>query len=311
MTRLVTAAALLAWASVTPAAAQGVFKGGVETVRLGVAVVDKAGQPVTPLDRADFTVLEDGRPQDLQLFTTGGSDDSDRLPLHIGLLFDTSGSMAADLSLARSAAVKFCNLLQRAEDITLVDFDTEVRVARFGQADFPRFVERLRNRKPDGWTALYDALGVYLDGTAFQTGEKVLVAYTDGGDTRSVMSFSDALTALKASDVTVYVVGFLENQGAREKLEQRMRLTALAEATGGLAFFPGAKKDIDAAYEQVLADVNSRYLIGYVSSNQATDGRWRKLEVRLNRTELKAAKVRTRKGYFALMRQDAVAARPE
>lgn len=273
--------------------------------------MDKAGQPVATLAREDFTVLEDGRPQDLRLFTTGGVDDADRPPLHIGLLFDTSGSMAADLAMARSAAVKFCNVLQRAEDITLVDFDTEVRVARFGQADFPRFVERLRNRKPDGWTALYDALGVYLDGTALQAGEKVLVAYTDGGDTRSVMSYGDALTALKASDVTVYVVGFLENQGARDKLEQRVRLTQIAEATGGLAFFPANRKDIDLAYEQIQADVSSRYLIGYTSSNLANDGRWRKLDVRLNRPDLKAAKIRTRKGYFALMRSESVATRPE
>jgi Ca-activated chloride channel homolog len=311
MTRLVTAAALLTWASATPATAQQVFRTGVETVRLGVAVVDKAGQPVSTLSREDFTVLEDGRPQEVRLFTTGGSDESDRPPLHIGLLFDTSGSMATDLAMARSAAVKFCNMLQRAEDITLVDFDTEVRVARFGQGDFPRFVERLRNRKPEGWTALYDALGVYLDGTSFQDGEKVLVVYTDGGDTRSTMSYTDALTALKASDVTVYVVGFMENQGARDKLEQRIRLTQFAEATGGLAFFPGTKKDIDLAYEQVQADVNSRYLIGFTSSNEADDGRWRKLDVRLNRPELKAAKIRTRKGYFALLRSDAVAARPE
>ena len=311
MTRLVMAAALVAGLSATPARAQQVFRSGVETVRLGVAVVDKAGQPVDTLAPADFTILEDGQPQQLQLFATGGREDAERPPLHIGLLFDTSGSMSADLSLARTAAVKFCNLLQRAEDITLVDFDTEVRVARFGQNDFPRFVERLRNRKPDGWTALYDALGVYLDGTSYQAGEKVMVAYTDGGDTRSVMSFSDAITALKASDVTVYIVGFLENQGARERLEQRMRLTQIAEATGGLAFFPATKKEIDVAYEQVQADVNGRYLIGYVSSNQANDGRWRKLDVRLNRNDLKTARIRARKGYFALMRPEPVAARPE
>jgi Ca-activated chloride channel homolog len=309
MGRLVTTAAILMGLTAWPAAAQ-VFRSGVETVRLGVAVVDKAGQPVTALVRSDFTVLEDGRPQDLQLFTTGDLDDAERPPLHIGLLFDTSGSMADDLKLARSAAVKFCNMLQRAEDITLVDFDTEVRVARFGQADFPRFVERLRNRKPDGWTALYDALGVYLDGTAFQSGEKVLVAYTDGGDTRSVMSYTDALSALKASDVTIYIVGFLDHQGARERLEQRMKLTQLADATGGLAFFPATQKEIDKAYEQVLGDVNARYLLGYTSSNQTNDGRWRKLEVRLNRPDLKTTKVRARKGYFAVLRPEEGASRP-
>ncbi len=307
------------WAWSAPVMAQEIFRSGVETVRVGVAVVDKAGQPVATLAREDFTIFEDGRPQELRLFATGGPGEGvdaadvadDRPPLHIGLLFDTSGSMATDLAMARSAAVKFCNMLQRAEDITLVDFDTEVRVARFGAADFPRFVERLRTRKPDGWTALYDALGVYLEGTAFQSGEKVVVAYTDGGDTRSVMSFSDALTALKASDVTVYVVGFLERQGSREKLEQRMRLTQLAEATGGLAFFPTSRQDIDQAYRQIQADVDGRYLLGYVSSNQANDGTWRTLDVRLNRTDLKSARIRTRKGYFALLRQESIAARPE
>jgi Ca-activated chloride channel homolog len=309
MTRMAMAAALLATFWAVPAAGQ-VFRSGVETVRLGVAVVDKAGQPVAALSREDFVVLEDGTPQALQFFATGEVEEAERPPLHLGLLFDTSGSMAADLKLARTAAVKFCNMLPRAEDITLVDFDTEVRVARFNQSDFPRFVERLRNRKPDGWTALYDALGVYLDGTSLQEGEKVLVAYTDGGDTRSVMSYTDALTALKASDVTVYVVGFLEHQGAREKMEHRMRLTQLAEATGGLAFFPGSQKEIDHAYVQVLADVNARYLLGYISSNQANDGRWRKLDVRVTRPGLASVKVRARKGYFALLRPEEGAARP-
>lgn len=309
MRRLVAAAAVLGMAGAAMAEAQ-VFRAGVETVRLGVAVVDKAGQPVTALAPEDFLVLEDGRPQRVQLFARGDSEESAKPPLHIGLLFDTSGSMAADLSLARSAAVRFCNMLQRAEDITLVDFDTEVRVARFGQTDFPRFVERLRNRKPEGWTALYDALGVYLDGTSFQAGEKVLVVYSDGGDTRSTMSYPDALTALKASDVTVYVVGFLEHQGSREKLEQRMRLTQLADATGGLAYFPASKKEIDQAYEEVLADVNARYLIGYVSTNQAPDGRWRKVDVRLTRPDLKTVRIRARKGYYALLRPEQAAQRP-
>ena len=72
--------------------------------------------------------------------------------------------MADDLKDARAAAVKFVNALDGAADVTLVDFDTQVRVARFGPADYPRLVERIRQRKPDGMTALYDAIGVYLDG---------------------------------------------------------------------------------------------------------------------------------------------------
>ena len=65
--------------------------------------------------------------------------------------------MGEDIKLARTAAVKFVNKLPHAEDVTLVDFDTEVRVARYSQAELPRLIERIRMRKADGWTALYDA----------------------------------------------------------------------------------------------------------------------------------------------------------
>jgi hypothetical protein len=80
--------------------------------------------------------------------------------------------MADDLKDARSAAVKFVNALDDAADVTLVDFDTEVRVARFGPQRLPALVERIRGRKPDGWTALYDAIGVYLDGAQTRTARR-------------------------------------------------------------------------------------------------------------------------------------------
>ena len=128
-------------------------------------------------------------------------------PVH--LLLDTSGSMAEDIGLARTAAIRFIKALPEAHDITLVDFDTEVRVARYGLADLPRLIERIRTRRTDGWTALYDAIGIYLDGLHSIDGRKVLVIYTDGGDTRSAQTFTDILDMLKASDVTVYGIGFL------------------------------------------------------------------------------------------------------
>ena len=120
--------------------------------------------------------------------------------------------MHDDIELARTAAIKFLKGLPEAQDITLVDFDTEVRIARYGLQDFPRLVERIRARKPEGLTALYDALGIYLDGADELDGRKVLVIYTDGGDTRSAVTFADRSSMLKMADVTVYAVGFLEHQ---------------------------------------------------------------------------------------------------
>jgi Ca-activated chloride channel family protein len=218
--------------------------------------------------------------------------------MHVGLLFDTSGSMTDDIALARSAAVRFLNTLSDARDMTLVDFDTEVRLSRYGQRDFPRMVERIRNRRPGGFTAMYDALGVYLDGVSEDEGRTILVLYTDGGDTRSAISFSDVLTLVRASDVTIYAVGFLANQPGSVRAEQRARLVQLADATGGQAFFPAGMDDVTAAYDKIVAQIRAQYSLGFAPTT-VTDGRWRKVEIRVSRPDLKNARILSRRGYFA------------
>lgn len=275
-------------------AAQPTFRAGVDLVRFGVTAVDRRGNLVTDLSQDDFEILEDGAPQGVTLFTRGLGEAGDVLT-HLGLMLDTSGSMESDLKMARSAAVKFLNLLPEAEDITLVDFDTEVRVTRYPQRDFARLVERIRMRKPDGWTALYDALGVYLDGADGRGGRTILVMYTDGADSRSRLNFSEIMELLRASQVTVYAVGLLEHTGSMRH-QLRMRMQQMVAATGGQAFFPTALKDLDAAYDKVLAEIRAQYLLGYASTNPARDGGWRKVEIRVKRPDVR---LRSRKGYFA------------
>ena len=271
------------------------FTAEVELATFGVTVADRRGTFVTDLTAEDFEVIEDGKRQTLTLFARG--DQQETAPeLHIGLLFDTSGSMGQDIQLARSAAIRFLNTLPDAKDMTLVDFDTEVRVAKYGQQDFPRMVERIRNRKPDGWTALYDALGVYLDGAHEDEGRTILVLYTDGGDTRSNVSFGDVMTFVKASDVTVYAIGLLEHQSSSVKSELRMRLAQITEATGGQAFFPFSMKEVDSAYEKILSQIRAQYSLGYASSNEKADGQWRKVEIKVKRPDVR---IQARKGYFA------------
>jgi Ca-activated chloride channel family protein len=273
-------------------AAQQVFRAGVDLTTFGVTVTDRKGALVTDLGKDEFEILEDGKPQTIRHFAHGEGETSPEM--HLGLMLDASGSMQSDMKLAQSAAIKFLNMLPAAEDITLVDFDTQVRITRYPQRDFARLVERIRQRKPDGWTALYDALGTYLDGAGQQDGRKVMVMYTDGGDTRSALTFGDTMDLLRASQVTIYAIGLVEHAGsARTQLQ--MTLRQIAESTGGQAFFPTAMKDVESAYEKVLAEINGQYHLGYVSTNPATDGAWRKVEIKLKRGELRA---RARKGYF-------------
>ena len=274
---------------------QQVFRAGVDLVHFAVVVTDKAGQPVAGLKAEDFEVLEQGKPQTLKFFAGGQSEDAP--PVHLGFMIDLSGSMAEDIKDVRTAAIKFLDAIKNVEDITVVDFDTEVRTARFA-ADDPRLVERIRSRKPDGYTALYDALGTYLNGASAQTGEKILVMYTDGGDTRSAINQRELMDLLKASDVTLYAIGYLEHQGSARS-EQQQVLQRFALATGGQAFFPSRLKDLDSMYERILRDISSRYSMGYVSTDTRMDGKWRDVKIRIVRPELKDAKIRTRPGYFA------------
>jgi Ca-activated chloride channel homolog len=278
------------------------FRARTDLVSIGVSVTDRRSNYLTDLTPEEIEIYEDGARQTIEYFARGDAPDAGP-ELHIGLLFDTSGSMGADINLSRSAAVRFLNTLPDAQDITLVDFDTEVRVAKYGQQDFPRLVERIRARKPGGFTAMYDALGVYLDGASDLQGRKILVIFTDGGDTTSAIRFADVMTLIRASDVTVYSVGFLENQPGTVRAEQRMRLTQIAGESGGDAFFPLDMKQVEQAYEKILSQIRAQYSLGYISTNRRTDGAWRKVEIKVRRANGRDLKIKARKGYFAAYRK--------
>ena len=290
-----------------PLGAQPVFRSGIDIVHFGVTVLDEQGNLVPDLMADDFEVYEDGDRQTISYFTEGMEADAETMPLHLGLLFDTSVSMEQDAEFAKTAAIKFLNSLTQAVDMTLVEFDDKVRVGRYGQADFPRLVERIRNREPHGWTALYDALGVYLDGAFSQDGRKVLLLYTDGEDTRSRMTFGDTLDLVKASDVMVYAIGFQKHLRASARMVQRMRLRRIVEETGGICFFPDTVDELDEIYGQIKREITGSYSIGYASTDEQTDGTWRHVEIKVNqgRRDLNGVKVRTRKGYFAPYREPA------
>jgi Ca-activated chloride channel homolog len=292
-------------AAVTSAtlAGQQRFKASVDLVQFSVTLTDKQGAPITGLTQDDFEVVEEGKPQAITYFSQGDPEDGenlgDVLPLHLGLTLDMSGSMGRDIHDVRTAVIKFLNANRAAIDFTLVDFDTEVRVTRYGADEIERLIERIRKRRPDGWTALFDAVGVYLNSVGPLDGQKIMLLYTDGGDTRSELTFSDTLDLLKSADVTVYAIGYLENQSSSARSQAQNQLQRMAAVTGGQAFFPTSIKELDKIYEKIQREIAARYSLGFVSSDTRKDGAWRKVEIRLKRSDLKGAKLRTRSGYFA------------
>jgi Ca-activated chloride channel family protein len=280
-----------------------VFKAAVDLVNVGITVTDRKGNLVTSLERGDFEIYEEGKKQSVRYFAAGGPD-SPGPEIHLGLLLDVSESMGEDMSFSKTASIKFLNTLVDAVDVTVVDFDTEVRAARYGQHEFARLIERIRLKRAGGSTALYDAIGLYLDGAGGQDGRKIMLLYTDGGDTTSTMSFKELIDLLKASDATVYVIGELEHQSASAKTNQRLILQQIADVTGGQAFFPTSTKELDAVYEKVLAQIRAQYTLGFVSSNDKNDGTWRKLEIKVVKRDSRDLRVRARRGYFAPYRKN-------
>src|SRR5262249_47435251 len=158
------------------------------------------------------------------------------------------------------------------------DFDTEVRTARYSQNEFARLIERIRQKKAGGDTALYDAIASYLHGASEQDGRKVMLLYTDGGDTRSSIALHELMDLLRASDATIFAIGELDHELPSRRNEQRMILQQIAEATGGQAHFPSSVKELGAVYEKVVANIRAQYTIGYLSTNEKTDGKWRKVD---------------------------------
>jgi Ca-activated chloride channel family protein len=297
---LASALALVTATFARPSARQvPVFRTGVDLVNVSATVVDKKGRLVTGLQADDFQVFEDGQKQTVLYFATGAVRDHPGADMHLGLLLDVSESMGEDLKFTRTAAIKFLNTLVDAVDVTVVDFDTEVRAARYGQNDFARLIERIRRQKATGMTALYDAIGVYLDGASRQDGRKIMLLYTDGGDTGSSIRLSELFDLLKASDATVYAIGELDHQSSSARDRARSLLQSISETTGGQAFFPSSVKELDQVYDKVLAEIRAQYTMGYLSTNDRTDGAWRKVELRIAKSDSRDLRIRSRKGYFA------------
>jgi Ca-activated chloride channel family protein len=201
---------------------------------------------------------------------------------------------------AKEALSRFIQTSHEQDEYFLISFNSTPHLLLDGTRDAQAVLDQFKNVHPGGETALYDAVGLYLDGASGQDGRKIMLLYTDGGDTRSSISLHELIELLKVSDVTVYPIGLLEHQSSSGRAQQRMVLQQMADVTGGQAFFPTAIKELDGVYEKVVAEIRAQYTIGYVSTNAKTDGAWRKVEVKVKRKDVR---VRARKGYFALFRK--------
>jgi Ca-activated chloride channel family protein len=297
---LASVALLAAAAAVAQQPPVPVFPTALDLVNVTVTVRDPSGGLVSDLGPDDFTVLEDERPQKLEVFAPAASpEERKELALNLGMLFDTSESMRRDLRLSQESAVRFLESIPRARDLLLVFFDRDIRISRYSSENQQGIFSRILETKGSGHTALRDAITVYVSRVFDTPGRKVLVIFTDGDDTTSEVPVQEVQRLVRSSEVTIYPVAFPgeARPNSTDALRARAFLHGLAEQTGGQVFSPTASRQLARIYQTILDELGSQYVLGYTSDNTKRDGRFRRITVELKNPQLR---VRHRKGYDAL-----------
>jgi Ca-activated chloride channel family protein len=260
------------------------YRSGVNAVEVYTAVVDKNGSPVTGLDRADFTVLEDGAPQTISTFAEAD------FPLAAAVAVDRSFSMKDRLSAVVDASRTFLRELQPRDESMIVEIGSEIETVAPLSSDRAPQMQALDALQPWGTTGLYDAIIQSIDAIQSAKGRRALVLLSDGTDRYSTASAQDALSRARRSDVMVYPIALGRT---RPPL-----FAELAILTGGRSFQPRDVSQLTTTMKTIASELRHQYLLGYTPSRQIVTGeeQWRTITVRVNRP---GVTVRARDGYVA------------
>ena len=295
--RVVGATALACTLSITLAAQQGRFRGGIDLVSLNVTVTEGV-KYVTGLEESDFEVFEDGVKQSVTIFSRV------QQPIALAILLDTSNSMEDKLATAQEAAIGFVRRMKKNDVIEVIDFNSQVRIPQEFTNDVNALERAIRQTKVNGSTSLYNALYVSLKGlkderakSAEEIRRQAIVVLSDGDDTSSVIEYEDVLELAKRSETAIYAIGLRQQESGRGKFkEAEFVLRQLSQETGGRVFFPTSIAELPKIYEQISEELASQYAMAYSSKNPMRNGAWRRIDVRVNKAGLTA---RSRRGYYA------------
>ncbi len=275
----------------------------VDLVVVHTSVLDKNGQFVSGLKQENFKLFEDGVGQNMLSFS------QEDVPISLGIVLDTSGSMRSKFDNVIKAALAFIRASNPNDEVFLVGFNEEVELLEDFTSDIDTISDTLNNTIVTGGTALWDA--IYLSVQKAHNGtrpKKALVVITDGEDRDSYYKLDEMVAKVQESDVQVYCIGLLDDVpdkglfGHFSKTEPEKAHDALqrvADETGAKAFFPKEIREVNTIVSQIAYELRNQYSISYFSSNQARDGTWRRLKVALDAPGSNTMKVRYRPGYFA------------
>lgn len=276
-----------------------VFRADASAVVLQVTVTAPLGRDTDDLAASDFTVLEDGAPQDLTLVSHAEP------PLALSLMLDTSGSMDDSIGLVQKAAIEFTHRLRTDDLGEVVAFNNQVHVLQPFTPRVAELEQAIRQTSASGTTALYTALYVALRDFDAVPGcgdlrRHAIVLLTDGEDTSSLVGLDEVLDLVKRSNVSIYAIrlGDPPLPGLKKApLPGADVLEQFAAATGGRAIFINRVKDLAPVYGQIADELASQYTLAYTPpAGHRDDGKWHDVSVKVGRERYTA---RTRSGYQA------------
>jgi VWFA-related protein len=293
------------------------IKVDVDLVNILTSVRDKRGALIPGLQKEDFTILEDGKPQTIKYFTK----ETD-LPLTIGLLVDVSGSQRNLIDIERSAASQFFRDVLRKKDLAyLIMFGEEIELLQDYTGSARLLTEGLSQLRvssgvggihpgpvptmgdPRG-TVLYDAIFLAADEKLKgEVGRKVIAVITDGVDQGSRLTRNQAIEAAQKADAVIYSIDYSDPQaygpfGGGGYGEAELR--KMSDETGGRVYKVDRRHSLEDVFKELQDEMRSQYSMAYTPTNEVKDGGYRHLEVRLANKELKA---QARKGYYAIKPQ--------
>ena len=274
-----------------------IFKKEVDEVTLHATVVDDHFKPITGLQKKDFTVLENGQPQKITYFR------NEDIPVALGIVIDNSGSMRDKRPAVNAAALNLVRTSNPQDQVFIVNFSEEYFLDQDYTGSVPKLQDALQRVESRGGTALYDAVVASSDHLKKSAAleKKVLLVVTDGEDNASRESLEQALRRLEEQNgPTIYTIGLL---GEEHNKRARRALRAMAEDTGGVAFFPKDLSEVNAITTEIAHDISNQYTIQYKPTVPQSHGGYRTVKVEAQAPGYKKLQVRTRSGYYAGQQQ--------
>jgi Ca-activated chloride channel family protein len=269
----------------------------VNLVVLHTTVLDDRGKFVEGLAQDNFRVFEDKVEQKLSVFKR------EDIPVSMGLVIDNSGSMRDKRPRVNEAALTLVQNSNPQDEAFVVNFNDDfyLDLDKDFSSSIPELKEALERIDARGSTALYDAIIGSLDHLKKGVKEKkVLLIVTDGEDNTSRSSLEKTIREIQKTDTVIYTIGLLSQESKRSAKTAKRALVEIANASGGVAYFPENIEDVHSICEQVAHDIRHQYTLGYYPSNSARDGSFRSVHVDVIPPRGKGKLVaRTRNGYYA------------